>query len=366
MTARQAQAASNPASAEHQDAAPTDATHAESASTGPSVEAQHQEAPITSTVQEQPSAALSQGETACGVTTANPRADGGGWGDGYDSLAGAEVLIIEDAAELTCDRAAVILRQLSCEREAAESYRELGSGSSTSVAVQEQEMHTPPYQAKADYPAAASSTDAESAGPLLLPGLLHNAGTVAGQADGQVSEPQGQLSTSGNLFDACGVKRDSGIVWPSPKGQSSSNGIQASSACLDAARLQAGSNALQTTSCPSMQLGPDQSAASTMQAASQQGAPCSSFLQRLLISKHTAGSGFHAAAEQSEERKHGEQPKFAALPSIIEPLIYRAVPPVVSSSYMSMTSHAARLLGPHFCDFVYALGFFCSAAACKY
>lgn len=309
MTATQAQAASSPAAAEHDTSA--DATHADTATTGTGAGAQ-QDAHLTSTVAEQPSAALSHGES-CGVFTADPDADsGGGWEDNNDTLVGTEGLIIEDAAKLTCDRAAAILRQLSCECDAAKSCHSLEAACSTSVAEQEQQTHVPLNQAEADHPVAVCRTEsavaAVTAGiPLSPETLLDNAESVAERA-GQVPAPQGQPSTSGSAVDAAGVKGDSGIGWPVPDSQSSGS-IDTSSACLNTSSLQAGtgSDASQDAACPSMQPRSDQSAASSMQAASQQGTPISSFLRRLQMSQHLDVSGSHAASHQSEERTAGEQ-----------------------------------------------------------
>lgn len=308
MTATQAQAASSHPAADHQDV-----THDDTASIGSS-EAQ-QDAHLTSTVQEQPSAAALQAKP-CGVTTADLGV-GEGWVNDYDSLAATDVLIIEDAAELTSDRAAVILRQLSCECQAVDNRHKSDAACSPFIAEQEQQTHVPEHQAKADCPVASCSNDATSAVAAVTAGtlpssaiLLDSAEVVAEGAGEHMSGSHGRLSTPSSAFGAAGVDSDAGRGLPPPDGQTSSSN-KFPSACLNAASLQAtgGRDALQDVVCSSMELGPDQSPASTTQpAAPQQGASGSSFLQRLQMSKHADVSGSLAASHQSEERRHGEQP----------------------------------------------------------
>lgn len=327
MTATEAQAAADP---EHQVSRSADATHADT----DKATAEHQRQANQTTTEEQPDAGLLHTESE-GVIRAEYAADGGyqTGSSKHDSLAGADSLIIEDAGELTCDQAAVILRQLSCECQAAESCaRNAEAICSTSAADQEQKYITlHQVEAEADCQSAACRTGAMSAAAALpLPAwaesqqneaetaaadrpeeqvlLLEPAGTVANTLAEQASEvQQGQPSISGSaVHAAAGVERDSGSALTLPGGQSSSS-IATSSAGLDAASQQAspGRHVSHDAVCANMeQHGHDRPAASAAQA----GVFSSSFLQRLQMSKPAAATGSNATSHQGEDSRQGEQP----------------------------------------------------------
>ena len=310
MTATQAQAA-NPAAAEHQDVTSADATDAEPASSSPVAEAQRH-ADQTSIVQDQPNAALLQsgpdsalrGEQAADVVQGVQSGD-----DDHDGLADTQILMIEDAAELTCDRAALILRQLSCECEAAESCaRKCEATGTTSVAEQEQQALDASKQVEANHQSAACIPDAEVAGTavqtgmILSPAMAHTrldeAEAVAEGPDGKGSGVQGQPSTAGN---AAGVQRGSDGALPSPQGRSPTS-------ILNAASLQATPvrDALRDAACTGMEQRVGHPPASTTQAPLQQGVP--SFLQRLQMSKHAGISGPDVTPHHFEDRRQSKQP----------------------------------------------------------
>lgn len=324
MTETQAQAA-----AEQQSCGSAYATHADTdAATASRAEATQQG--IQTSTEEQPDVPLLRSESES-VIRAEYAADGGyKMGSSQrDSLAGADSLIIADAGELTCDQAAVILRQLSCECQAAESCaRNAEAICSTSAVDQEQQYITlHQVEAEADCQSAACRTGAASAAAALpLPAwaesqqneaetaaadrpehvlLLEHAGTVANTLAEQASEvQQGQPSISGSALHAAEVQRDSGWALTLPGGQSSSS-TATPSAGLAAASQQAapGRHVSHDAVCPSMARGHDHSAAATTQA----GVFNSSFLQRLQLSKSAAADGSKAPSRQTEHSRQGEQ-----------------------------------------------------------
>ena len=329
MTATQAQAAADPAAAEHQISGSADATHADTDTvTGSHAEPQQQA--IQTSTEEQPNVRLLLSESE-DVIRAEYATDGYQMGSSeHDSLAGADSLIIEDAGELTSDQAAVILRQLSCECQAAESCaRSSDAICSTPAADQEQQYITlHQVEAGADCQSAACRTGATSAAAALpVPAraetqldeaetaaadrpeeqvlLLEHAGTVANTLAEQASEvQQGQPSISGNAVHAAGVQRDSGWALALPGGRSSSS-IATSSAGLATASQQAspGRHVSHDAVCASMEQRHDLSAASTAHA----GVFSSSFLQRLQMSKPAAATSSNATSHQVEDSRQGEQ-----------------------------------------------------------
>lgn len=311
MTATQAQAAADPAAAEHQVSESADATHGDTdTATGSHAEAQQQA--IQTSTEEQPDAVLLHGED---VIRAAHAADGGyqmGSSE-HDSLAGTDSLIIQDAGELTCDQAAVILRQLSCECQAADSCaRHAEAICSTSAADQEQQCITLHQQeAEADCQSAACRTGATSAAaalpvPARAETQLDKAGTVADTPAEQATEVQhGQPSIPGNAVHAAGVQRDSSWASHLPGGPSSSS-IETSSVGFVAVSQQAnaGRHVSHDAVCSTMEPGHHCSAAS----AAQPGMFSSSFLQRLQMSKPAAAISSNVPSRQVEDSRLGEQP----------------------------------------------------------
>lgn len=320
MTETQAQAA-----AEQQSCGSADATHADTdAATDYHAEAQQQAIHIST--EEQPNADLMHGEPE-DVIRVEHVADGGyqiGSSE-HDSLAGADSLIIEDAGELTCDQAAVILMQLSCECQAAGSCARIAEATcSTSAADQEQQYVTlHQVEAEADCQSAACRTGATSAAAALpVPAraekqlneaetaaadrpeeqvmLLEHGGTVADTPVEQALEvQQRQPSVSGNALYAAGMQRDSGCALSLPGGQSSTS-MQTSGAGLAATP---GRHVSHDAVCSSMERAHEHSAAST----TQPGVFGSSFLQRLQMSKAAGTTGSIAPSPQGEDSRQGEQ-----------------------------------------------------------
>ena len=329
MTATQAQAAANPATAEQQDPASEDVTDAETDGVTGSSAAAQQQAYQISTVPEQPNAELLQSECD-GISRGEHAAEGcQGRGNEHDSLAGAEILIIENAAELTCDRAAVILRQLSSECQAAESCARKPEATCSTSAADEEQQYAALNQMEADCQSAACRTDAKaSAAALLLPAgaqllpdkadrpeeevpevLLDQAERRAERPEEQVSElHQGQTSVSGSAVHAAGVHRDLGRAL-SLQGGHASTSREVSSASLGAGPWQAnpGRGVSHDAVCPSREQGSDCPASSSGQPPAQQGVSSSSFLQRLQMSKHAAASSLNATYHQAEDSRQGEQ-----------------------------------------------------------
>ena len=330
MTATQAQAAANRATAEKQDCGPEDAIDAETDDLAGSGAAAQQQAKQIGTAWEQPNAELLQSESD-GISLAEHAADvaqGCQRRDHkHDSLAAAEILIMEDAAELTCDRAAVILRQLSCECQAAESRARRPEASCSISAADEEQQHAALNQVETDCRSAACRTDAKSSAAALVvparaqmlldqpdrPGeqvmLLDKAETTDGGHAEQVLEvQQGQINVSGSNVHAAGVPREPGSAMPLPRGHASISRHK-SSASLSAATWQAnpGRGVSHDTASPSMEQGLDSPPAFADQAPSQQAMPSSSFLQRLQMSKHAAAGGLNATQHQAEDSRQGEQ-----------------------------------------------------------
>ena len=328
MTATQAQAAATPAAAEQQDPGSADATHAETdESIGSSAAAAQQRANQISIVEEQPNAELLQSECD-GASRAEHAADVAERCQNrdyeHDSLAGANILMIEDAAELTCDRAAVILRQLSCECQAAGSCALKPGATCGTSAADEEQQHAALNQVEVDCRSAACRTKA-SAAALLLPAgaqllldkadrpeeevmLLDQAERTAERPEEQVVEvQQGQSNASGSEVHAAGVQRDSGRALPSP-GCHTSTSSHTPCASLSGATWQAhpGRGVTCDTVSTSMEQGSDSPAASTAQAPPQQGVSSSSFLQRLQMSKRADPSGLNVTYHQAKDRQ-GEQ-----------------------------------------------------------
>ena len=122
MTEEQAQAASDPAAAERQDAESADSFHvsgmgmiSDGALQQDGVNAEMAQPAVSPIRVQDQCADVSQASQS--VASAEPHSQGTVRDETLDS---AEMLIIEDAAELTCDQAAVILRQLAHECQAAE------------------------------------------------------------------------------------------------------------------------------------------------------------------------------------------------------------------------------------------------------
>ena len=315
MTATQAQAAANPATAEQQDSASADATDAETDNFTGCSAAALQQANQISAIQEQSNAELLQSECD-GISSAEHAAKGRQRKDNeHDSLAGAEILMIEDAAELTCDRAAVILRQLSCECRAADSCVSKPEASCSTSAAHEEQQHAAQNQLEADYQSAGCRTDAKaSAVALLLPARAQVLLNTPDSPEDQVLLLDKAETMTDSAFHAAGVQWDSDRALASPGGHSSTS-RDMSSASLSAATWELNSGrgvshdtVSHETACPSMEQGLDGPAASAAaQAPAQRGVPSSSFLQRLQMSKYAAASGSGAASPQAEDSRQGKQ-----------------------------------------------------------
>ena len=311
MTASQAQAAANPAAADQQDSGSEDVVDAESDDFTGSGAAPQQLAMQISNVQEQLNAVLLQ-HAPDGISRVERAADVAGGchrrDNEHDSLADAEMLIIEDAAELTCDRAAVILRQLSCKCQAAESVAHKPEATCNTSAADEQLQRTSQNQVEPDCKPAACRTDAKvSAMALLLPE------TVAEGPEEKVTElQQGHANVSDSAIHAAGVQRDAGRLLPSPGGHAStSRDIPSASSIAATYQANSGRDVSHDAACPSMQQGFDDPPSSAARAPSQQGVSNSSFLQRLQMSKDAAASGLNATHLQAEDSRQGEQRTYA-------------------------------------------------------
>lgn len=329
MTATLTQAAANPASAAPQDPGSADADMDELTS---SSAAAQQHIGQTSTFRGKPNAAELQSEfESVEAAHAVDVAGGSQWLDNeHDNVTSAEILTIEDAAELTCHRAAVILRQLSCECQAAGSCARRSEANCSSSAADQEQQHVILHQGEADRQSAVRRTDGKSSAAALLsdamPQMLLSKAAVGGESEEQqmllekaeivAEQPeeqlivlqQGQASISGSAVHAAGVQWGSGRALRLPGGYSSTS-REMSSASLTANTWEEkpGRHVSRDTACPSMEQGLDCPAASAAQVPAQQGGSSSSFLQRLQMSKHAA-SGSSAASHQAKNSRQGEHP----------------------------------------------------------
>lgn len=302
MTEGQAQAASSPFAAEQLDAASAHSAHADAVSMTSSKAVQ----------QEQCEGALQAAEV---VNTA----EGSGQDRFKDSaLVDAEVLIIEDAAQLTCDRAAVILRQLSYECQAAVDYAynsldtpldSLAADNAQLPAYDMQHLESD-LQAKACHINATSADCAAAAvaDEVGVPGRAQMQDIDLNCPHARMAGWSLQISTPGNATDVTGWQADQHGILPShfaPAGTGQAAvSLQHPTAGLDTASSTVpGRDAGHTVEQLELAQAVSQSAVSASQSTSKQG---SSFLKRLQMSKHASVSGCDAAPHQPEDTRPGD------------------------------------------------------------
>ena len=240
-------------------------------------------------------------------------AEGSAHGGVKDSaLADAETLIIEDAAKLTCHRAAVILRQLSYECHAAVdgTYNSSCAPPESSAADDAQLPAYDMQHLESDFQAEAchiigASADSPAAAVAVEVDQMQEADSIC--RDACMARSSMQTSTSGRAIPAAGWQADQHRAVPSRfawSGGGEAVSLHNSTAGLDTDSLQAGPgrDAGQKAEQPGLAQEVAQSAIPASRSTSKQG---SSFLQRLQMSKQASKSGRDAALDHHEDQRPG-------------------------------------------------------------